>query len=348
MKIQIDLNEKKPAYQQGELECEINKVIALPENDFKYFISHLLEDHAFIMENKHLMGMDIRDGNRVQQCIAVRNAGGNDAVIVNSVGYNYARQSAYLPVAGVILEPQQAELYEKISGLNAEDAEIFAEHIKNILDVKEQILEKLDLKKSSNCISFHSLGIDLGYNTEMTELLQKLLLADKRFAAVDFYFDIKEIRLYPLKPQHTYTPVAISEERYFGEAKMIGYLHSFRELLEDYPHDDDWIETVMIEKTITLTQKDFRFFGQNFRQEADFLEYDLDKNCADVDGAMRCFFVKSEDAEYGILLHKDVGDGTICASYLPNLDDFCTEQEMKYQTGQAAKTQNEGMEMAGF
>ena len=348
MRIQIDLKEKAAAYRQGELECEINKIITLPENDFKYFISHLLEDHAFIMENKHLMGMDIRDGNRIQQCIAVRNAGGNDAVIVNSVGYNYARLSAYLPAAGVILEPQQKELHERINDLSAEDAEIFAEHIENILDIKEQILEKLDLKKSSTCISFHSLGIDLGYDTEMTELLHKLLLADKRFAGVDFYFDIKEIRLYPLKPRYTYTPVAISEERYFGEAEMKEYLYSFSELLEDNMHDRDWIETVMIEKTITLTQEDFRFFGQNFRQAADFMEDDPKKEYGSMDEFLRCFFVKPEDAEYGILLHKEAVDGTIYASYLPNLDDFCTEQEMKYQTGQEVKMQNKGMEMAGF
>lgn len=348
MRMQIDLKEKAAAYRQGELECEINKVITLPENDFKYFISHLLEDHAFIMENKNLMGMDIRDGNRIQQCVAVRNAGGNDAVIVNSVGYNYARLSAYLPAAGLLLEPQQAELYEKIRSLKAEDAKLITDYIGIALAVKEQIMEKLDLKKASDYISFDSLNLDLGYNTEIADLLQKLLLNDERIVGAEYGLEGEGIHLYPMKPRYIFTPIEISEERYFGESEMKEYPYSFRELLEDYIPNSDWMEKVMIEKTITLTQEDFRFFGQNFRQKADFLEYDLDKNCADVDGAMRCFFVKSEDAEYGILLHKDAGDGTICASYLPNLDDFCTEQELEYQNGQEVKTQNKGMEMAGF
>ncbi len=77
-------------------DCIVSKVVEIPQERFDYFQSHLLEDTDFIIQNRGEMGYEA-DGTR--HCILVLPEGGNDGILVDAQGSNYARYSSFLPNA---------------------------------------------------------------------------------------------------------------------------------------------------------------------------------------------------------------------------------------------------------
>ncbi len=96
-------------------ECVIEKMILLPENEYRYFTKHMCSDYDFIRENKELMKVK----GDVWHCILVAGEESREGVLVESEGADYARYSAFVPDAGSYIQEllkstQEAECMEAL------------------------------------------------------------------------------------------------------------------------------------------------------------------------------------------------------------------------------------------
>ena len=92
------LNYKACSYEPMQIEVE--KVIPLYGKRFEQMRDHPLEDAPEIIENKELM---YREGNTAH-CILFLDANGNDGILVEAEGADYARKSEFIPNARAIVE----------------------------------------------------------------------------------------------------------------------------------------------------------------------------------------------------------------------------------------------------
>jgi hypothetical protein len=76
--------------------CVIEKIVELPEKEYKYFKTAPLRDMSFIAENTDIM---CRDENGIYHCLLVLGEGSSDGVLIESEGYDYARYSSFMPGA---------------------------------------------------------------------------------------------------------------------------------------------------------------------------------------------------------------------------------------------------------
>jgi hypothetical protein len=84
-------------------DCIINKIIRLSSNDFIRFQRTLCHEHDFIEANN--IGGSDEHGNK--RCLLVLDQDGNDGILVNTEGHNYARYTAYMPGAKYFVEACQ-------------------------------------------------------------------------------------------------------------------------------------------------------------------------------------------------------------------------------------------------
>ena len=84
--------------------CEIDAIHELPASEYQAFTQNMLADCDFIREHQDIMHVD-REG--VAHCLLVMGAGLPDGVLINTEGYAYARYTAILPNARLIMEAGQ-------------------------------------------------------------------------------------------------------------------------------------------------------------------------------------------------------------------------------------------------
>lgn len=70
----------------------IEKIIELDDRQYAFFCQNLLRDYPFIARNAELMAEDERGE---YHCLLITDESRQDAVIVDSEGYNYARYAAF-------------------------------------------------------------------------------------------------------------------------------------------------------------------------------------------------------------------------------------------------------------
>jgi hypothetical protein len=92
-------------------DCVIEKIVELPEDEYKYFKTAPLRDMPFISENIDLMH---RDENGVFHCLLVLGEESSDGVLIESEGYNYARYSSFMPGAREFLTSRLNQLAEQL------------------------------------------------------------------------------------------------------------------------------------------------------------------------------------------------------------------------------------------
>ena len=92
------LNHK--AYSYEPMQIEVEKIIPLYGKRFEQMRDHPLEDAPEIIENRDLMYME---GNTAH-CILFLDANGNDGILVEAEGSDYARKSQFIPNARAIVE----------------------------------------------------------------------------------------------------------------------------------------------------------------------------------------------------------------------------------------------------
>ncbi len=92
------LNHK--AHNYKPMQIEVEKVIPLYGKRFEQMKNHPLDDCPEIIENRELMYME---GNTAH-CILFLDANGNDGILVEAEGADYARKSQFIPNARAIVE----------------------------------------------------------------------------------------------------------------------------------------------------------------------------------------------------------------------------------------------------
>lgn len=91
--------------------CVIEKIVELPENEYKYFKSAPLRDMPFIAENTDIM---YRGENGIYHCLLVLGEGSSDGVLIESEGYDYARYSSFMPGAREFVTARLNNLADQI------------------------------------------------------------------------------------------------------------------------------------------------------------------------------------------------------------------------------------------
>ena len=84
--------------------CVIEKTVELTEKEYNHFYHNLLEDYSFIAENSDCM---YQDNNGVRHCMLVLGKGIPDGILVEAEGSGYARYSAFLPGARLLIEHER-------------------------------------------------------------------------------------------------------------------------------------------------------------------------------------------------------------------------------------------------
>lgn len=92
-------------------DCVIEKIVELPENEYKYFKTAPLRDMSIIAENTDLM---YKDSDGVFHCLLVLGEGSSDGVLIESEGYNYARYSSFMPGAREFVTARLNQLTDQI------------------------------------------------------------------------------------------------------------------------------------------------------------------------------------------------------------------------------------------
>lgn len=123
MKFNSTLEHKSPSYAPYQIEVE--KVIPLYGKRFEQMRDHPLEDAPEIIENRDLMYME---GNTAH-CILFLDANGNDGILVEAEGSDYARKSQFIPNARVIVEANditagERQLHAELKGMANRIAEL--------------------------------------------------------------------------------------------------------------------------------------------------------------------------------------------------------------------------------
>ena len=91
MKIKANLMSKPVNFQMDD--CQIEKVVELPRDQFSALVITPLTNQPFIAENKSRMFVD----DNAVHCLLALGQGGDDGVLIYSAGYDYPRLAAYLP-----------------------------------------------------------------------------------------------------------------------------------------------------------------------------------------------------------------------------------------------------------
>lgn len=92
-------------------DCVIEKIVELPENEYKHFKAAPLRDMSFIAENTDLM---YRDENGIHHCLLALGEGSSDGILIESEGYNYARYSSFIPGARELVAARLNNLADQI------------------------------------------------------------------------------------------------------------------------------------------------------------------------------------------------------------------------------------------
>lgn len=103
--------------------CVIEKVVALTSQEYNKFSHNMLADHDFIKDDKDLQYCDAEG---TYHCILVVGEDGNDGILVESEGTDYARYAAFLPNASAFLaaameQEQSTENETEVPGLKLKD-----------------------------------------------------------------------------------------------------------------------------------------------------------------------------------------------------------------------------------
>lgn len=92
-------------------DCQIEKVVELPQEEYVSFRSHLIRDAGFIADSKDSMFVD---KNGIQHCLLVMGQGNTEGILIQSEGYDYARYASLLPGARDFVKARLSELADHI------------------------------------------------------------------------------------------------------------------------------------------------------------------------------------------------------------------------------------------
>ena len=86
--------------------CVVEKVVELPETEFKKLLDKPLQERYYIKQYRELMGVE----NDTHHCILAIDSNSGDGLLIKSEGSNYARYSQYIPNARDIVQKHEQSL----------------------------------------------------------------------------------------------------------------------------------------------------------------------------------------------------------------------------------------------
>ncbi len=104
MKIKGMMRRKEPQFKLHE--CSIEKLVVLPEPEYRQFCTKMLANYDFIAENRELMYAEGAPGVETYHCLLVMGEDSEDGVLVESEGAGYARYASYQPYIKSFLREQ--------------------------------------------------------------------------------------------------------------------------------------------------------------------------------------------------------------------------------------------------
>ena len=108
MFINVQLRSKQERIQP--VRCDISCIVELSKTEFYDFQSNPLGDHSFIKE--HLPDLKT-DDPQATPCMLVLGEDVEDGILVDPQGYDYARYTAYIPMAKNLILNEQTEVFEQ-------------------------------------------------------------------------------------------------------------------------------------------------------------------------------------------------------------------------------------------
>lgn len=106
MKINVPIRRKDTQIETSP--CVVEKTIELSADEYKTFSQNLMDEYDFISENSDYMYQ--RDG--ILHCLLVLGKDQNDGILVEAEGSAYARYSAFVPNARLLIESEMK--YESV------------------------------------------------------------------------------------------------------------------------------------------------------------------------------------------------------------------------------------------
>ena len=171
MKIKANLLNKPVNFQMDN--CQIEKVVELPRDQFSALVITPLTNQPFIAENKRWMFAD----NSAVHCLLALGQGSDDGVLIYSGGYDYPRLAAYLPGMRDILNARLERAADLIVHQGTEATEngswsISCEELEKQTGITVRrgngldgmLLEALMRRSEVDSVSMTDTGIDMAYH----------------------------------------------------------------------------------------------------------------------------------------------------------------------------------------
>ena len=156
------------------------------------------------------------------------------------------------------------DLTEDFPSISQRELDILERFIKQILWLKEDVINEFDNQKSRCDISCLGLGFDISFNEDEVKLVKELLMTDERIREVSFDFELEKIKLYLARPEHAYDSVNVVERKLYGEIALNKYFNDIDDAVSCYSSESKAKNGVVIEKVIELDKKDYGFLSETY------------------------------------------------------------------------------------
>lgn len=192
--------------------CVVEKIVELSAEQFEHFSKNLLNDYDFILENTDHMYQD-KDG--INHCLLVLGEGRDDGILVDSEGSGYARYSAFIPNARILV---QIDRYPALQEFNNRMMKYADKYVKQTMKNQENGIYRLP---------FGDMQWDLQPEISELQVLAAMLEERPEFSDVD---ENEEELILQLKPEYIpaeekeYRPIS-QEQADIMYAKHILWLH---------------------------------------------------------------------------------------------------------------------------
>lgn len=220
MKIKANLLNKPVNFQMDD--CQIEKVVELPRDQFSALVITPLTNQPFIAENKRWMFAD----NSAVHCLLALGQSSDDGVLIYSGGYDYPRLAAYLPGMRDILNARLERAADFIVHQGTEATEngswsISCEELEKQTGITVRrgngldgmLLEALMRRSEVASVSMTDTGIDMAYHLNFCPRIP---------GQKPFYFTkLPEEQ----KTQVFYEAVEVLLD-FFGDENLYGVLHN--------------------------------------------------------------------------------------------------------------------------
>lgn len=156
-------------------EFVVEKIVELPQKEYEFFTTNLMNDYSFIKENKELMYLK----QNIWHCLLVVGEDGNEGVLVECEGADYARYSAFVPDVSVFMHKQ----YNTLNDMNNRLRETVASIVQGGIQIGCSGEYTMSHEEIMGVFSMHEsmLGI-IGQMLEERDEVAKVILTDKGFS----------------------------------------------------------------------------------------------------------------------------------------------------------------------